>query len=57
MVLNALNKLVKVSPEYFLLRIIKFLQQNINQSETGTGDKKLSVELYATKRLFPLINE
>ena len=26
---------------------IEFLQQNINQSETGIGDKKQSVELYA----------
>ena len=25
----------------------QFPQQNINQSETGTDDKKLSVELYA----------
>ena len=29
------------------LRIIKFLKQNINQSKTGTGDKKFSVELHA----------
>ena len=27
------------------------MQQNINQSETGIGDKKLSVELYV---LYPL---
>ena len=33
---------------------IKFLQQNINHSETGIGDKKLPVELYITGKL---INE
>ena len=27
---------------------IEFLQQNINQLESGIGDKKLSVELYVT---------
>ena len=33
-----------------LLRIsIKFPQRNINQSKTGIGDKKLSVELYVNK--------
>ena len=32
---------------YFFFRwSIKFLKQNINQSKTGIGDKKLSVELY-----------
>ena len=32
---------------FFFWWSIKFPQQNINQSETGTDDKKLSVELYA----------
>ena len=31
---------------FFFLASIKFPQQNINQSETGIGDMKLSVELY-----------
>ena len=34
-------------PFLFLMKI-EFLQQNINQSESGIGDKKLSVELYVT---------
>ena len=35
---------------FFFWWSIKFGQQNINQSETGTDDKKLSVELYAKHR-------
>ena len=34
-------------PVFFLMKI-EFLQQNINQLESGIGDKKLSVELYVT---------
>ena len=30
---------------------IKFPQQNINQSETEIGDKKLSVQLYAENQM------
>ena len=30
----------------FISFLIKYLQQNINQSETRIGDDKLSVELY-----------
>ena len=30
----------------FISFLIKYPQQNINQSETRTGDDKLSVELY-----------
>ena len=31
--------------------IIKFLQQNINQSKTGIGEKNLTVELYVKYRI------
>ena len=33
---------------FFVVVLVAFHQKNINQSETGTGDKKLSVELYVT---------
>ena len=39
------------SKHFFLWWSIKFMQQNINQSETGIGDKKLSVKLYASFHL------
>ena len=35
---------------YFFGWSIKFPQQNINQSEIGTGDKKLSEELYVSEK-------
>ena len=41
------QKNVFLSFHFFFWWSIKFLQQNINQSETGTCYKKLSVELYA----------
>ena len=31
---------------FFFFFSIEFAQQNIHQSETGIGDKKLSVQLY-----------
>ena len=35
---------------FFFWQSIKFEQQNINQSETGIDDKKLSMELYGEER-------
>ena len=32
--------------DFFFWRSIKFLQQNINQSEAGIGDKKLTMEMH-----------
>ena len=34
---------------FFFWWIVKFSKQNINQSETGIGDQKLSMELYVNK--------
>ena len=34
---------------FFFWWIAKFSKQNINQSETGIGDQKLSMELYVNK--------
>ena len=36
---------------FFFLWSIKFPPQNINQSETETGDKKLSVQLYTKNQM------
>ena len=36
---------------FFFWYSIKFPQQNINQSETGIGDKKLSLELHESEDL------
>ena len=40
------KKLCSYHFHYFFLLRTKFLQQNINQSETEIGNKKLTVELY-----------
>ena len=40
-------KIPFLSFSFLFLMKYKFPQQNINQSERGIGEKKLSVELYA----------
>ena len=43
------KKVVFLSLSFIFFRnIIKFSEQNNNQSETGIGDTKLSMELYVT---------
>ena len=41
----------------FISLLIKYPQQNINQSETRTGDDKLSVELYEWKLQASLLSQ
>ena len=50
MFLFFIKKSVFVFFIYFFGWSIKFPQQNINQSEIGTGDKKLSEELYVSEK-------
>ena len=41
-----IKKIVFLSFSFIFLISIEFPEQNINKSETGMGDKELSVEVY-----------